>query len=132
VRRFATYLAWQAPGWLLVGLALGWLASAGVLSASVAVAIGLVVVARDLVLYPALSSALGKTPYRSAPIGAAGEAVEPLAPSGYVRVSGELWRAETAGGGAVPRGARVVVRDARGLTLIVEEVAGRSAGAGRG
>jgi membrane protein implicated in regulation of membrane protease activity len=35
-------------------------------------------------------------------------------------VAGELWRARAAGETTVPRGARVRVREAHGLTLIVE------------
>ena len=50
------------------------------------------------------------------------ETLEWLSPSGYVRVGGELWRAEARDGRAIAAGARVVVREARGLSLVVEEV----------
>jgi membrane protein implicated in regulation of membrane protease activity len=53
--------------------------------------------------------------------GLRGQAVEPLAPSGYVRVRGELWRAEVSGGrGPVEAGQAILVRGSRGLTLLVE------------
>jgi membrane protein implicated in regulation of membrane protease activity len=42
---------------------------------------------------------------------------------GYVRIGGELWRAEAASG-FVPRGAPVRVVAVRGLTLVVEPEAG--------
>jgi membrane-bound ClpP family serine protease len=53
--------------------------------------------------------------------GLRGRAVEPLAPSGYVRVRGELWRAEVSGGRLpVEAGQTVLIRGSRGLTLLVE------------
>jgi membrane protein implicated in regulation of membrane protease activity len=55
--------------------------------------------------------------------GARAIAREPLAPLGYVRIGGELWRAEAASG-FVPRGAPVRVVAVRGLTLVVEPEAG--------
>ncbi len=55
-----------------------------------------------------------------------GEAVERVAPSGHVRVGGELWEARARQPGAeIPKGGRIVVREVRGLTLVVDE-AGRS------
>jgi membrane protein implicated in regulation of membrane protease activity len=53
--------------------------------------------------------------------GLRGRAVEPLAPSGYVRVRGELWRAEATGDRLpVAAGRAILVRGSRGLTLLVE------------
>lgn len=113
------YLLWQLPGWalgaavaawLVWGLGLpGWLAGAG---------LGALVL-KDLLLFPALR-AVFRPARRPQPVGARGESVERLAPAGYVRVHGELWRAECRGP-EVPAGRPVVVREARGLTLIVEE-----------
>lgn len=54
-------------------------------------------------------------------VGEVGSAWDRLAPSGYIRVRGELWRAEVIGGGQpINRGKRVRVREVRGLTLLVE------------
>jgi membrane-bound ClpP family serine protease len=54
-------------------------------------------------------------------IGARGVAKQPLAPSGYVRVRGELWRAEVLGRGTpVEAGEVIRVREIHGLTLRVE------------
>jgi membrane protein implicated in regulation of membrane protease activity len=62
--------------------------------------------------------------------GLRGTAVEPLAPSGYVRVRGELWRAEMTGGRVqVEAGEAVLVRGTRGLTLLVEAEEGTLPGA---
>src|SRR4029077_11955951 len=56
-------------------------------------------------------------------IGAQGVVVRELAPTGVVRVRGETWTAESAGG-PVPTGAKVEVVAVRGLTLeVVPEAA---------
>ena len=54
-------------------------------------------------------------------VGATGQAVEPLAPSGHVRVLGELWEARSAE--PVPSGGTIRVLAVRGLELDVEGVA---------
>jgi membrane-bound serine protease (ClpP class) len=53
-------------------------------------------------------------------IGATGKATERLAPSGQVRVLGELWEARSSA--ALPPGSRVRVVAVDGLTLEVEAV----------
>ena len=53
-------------------------------------------------------------------IGSTGEATERLAPSGHIRVLGELWEARSSS--EVPPGARVRVVAVNGLTLEVEAV----------
>jgi membrane-bound serine protease (ClpP class) len=53
-------------------------------------------------------------------VGATGEAAERLAPSGHVRVLGELWEANSSS--ELPRGARVRVVAVNDLTLEVEAV----------
>ena len=54
-------------------------------------------------------------------VGARGVAQEELAPRGYIRVRGELWRAEIkADNGRIPSGSPVRILEAQGMTLIVE------------
>jgi membrane protein implicated in regulation of membrane protease activity len=53
-------------------------------------------------------------------IGATGEATERLAPSGQIRVLGELWQARSSS--ELPPGSRVRVVAVHGLTLEVETV----------
>ncbi len=53
-------------------------------------------------------------------VGATGEAAERLAPSGHVRVLGELWEARSSS--ELPRGSRVRVVAVNDLTLEVEAV----------
>jgi membrane protein implicated in regulation of membrane protease activity len=108
---------WQVPGWVLGGLVLAF--TVGVLDLpSWVVPAGIAVLAvRDLALYPAMR-AVFRPPRAPHPIGASGVALDALDPSGYVRIDGELWRAESPRS-PVPAGGRVVVHDAHGLTLIV-------------
>ena len=118
----------------LVSQAIGWTATAGVVAALV-LALGLpswlwlvvpLVVVKDLLLLPAMRHAWG--PPRAGPatlIGTRGHAVELIGPMGYVRVRGELWEARAAGADVeIPKGRPVVVREVRGLTLVVEEADG--------
>lgn len=119
---FARYLIWQVPSWLLA-------AGAGVLVTrlvglpvgAAALVLALLIV-KDLALFPALRVAFRRSSHPPWPIGERGQTVEPLEPSGYVRVNGELWRAEARPPGArIPARQPIVVRSARELTLLVEE-----------
>jgi membrane protein implicated in regulation of membrane protease activity len=48
-------------------------------------------------------------------------AVDRLSPSGYVRIKGEMWRANVIEGGSfIKKGEVVTVTDIRGLTLLVQ------------
>ncbi len=120
--RFARYLLVQAPGWITVAAALavlGWLAGLPAWIVPVGVA---AVVVKDLAMYRFVRHTLD--PPRVRLLGARGRAVERLAPVGYVRVDGELWRAETTGG-EIAAGAGIIVREVHGLTLRVEATEGR-------
>jgi membrane-bound ClpP family serine protease len=120
-RPFWRYVLWQAPSWMAVALALAWLVAAFGLSPWIGLAALAAYVAKDFALYPVMRATF-RTAGPVPPVGQVAEAVERLAPAGYVRVNAELWKAE-ARGGEVPAGARVRVLDARGLTLIVERPA---------
>jgi membrane protein implicated in regulation of membrane protease activity len=120
--RVRRYLLWQAPGWIAVTAALAvlrWLADLPAWIVPVGVA---AVVGKDLAMYRVLRHTL--EPPRARLLGARGRAVERLAPGGYVRVDGELWRAETSAG-EIAAGAEIVVREAHGFTLRVEPAAPR-------
>jgi len=114
--RFRRYLLWQSPGWIAVTaalVALCWLAELPAWIVPIGVA---AVIAKDLVMYPVMRHTL--EPPRTRLLGARGRAIERLAPVGYVRVDGELWRAETAGG-VIGADAEIVVLEINGLTLRV-------------
>jgi membrane protein implicated in regulation of membrane protease activity len=118
-RRFPRYVLWQLPGWAVAAATV--IALAGMLelpawTAAVALA---AYVLKDLLLYPAMR-AVFRPPAAPDLVGARGEAVEPIAPIGYVRVAGELWRATTPDRRPLPAGAAVRVVGSRGLTLVVQ------------
>ena len=81
-------------------------------------------VTKDVVLFPFTWHAYDRSSRQRADVsrmvGALGIAEERLAPSGFVRVRGELWHAEVEGGWPpIERGQAVRVRDIRGLRLLV-------------
>ena len=54
-------------------------------------------------------------------VGARGLTTDRLAPSGFIQVRGELWKAEVWGSGRpIEKGERVEVREMKGLTLFVQ------------
>ena len=122
-RTLLKYLVVQVPGWLLlagIGLFLG--ARLRWPDWALAVLLALAVL-KDLALYPLLRQAYEGDPRTGAErlVGFRGSVAKALRPQGYIRVRGELWHAEVeARTEAVPEGARVTVRAARGLTLTVE------------
>ncbi|MGD8226382.1 MAG: NfeD family protein [Desulfobacteraceae bacterium] len=80
-------------------------------------------VVKDAVLYPFVWRAYdwGHSKDSNSMVGTKGTAKERLAPSGYVQVRGELWKAELAKGHQpVEEGEAVLVQEIRGLTLIVQ------------
>lgn len=114
---FVRYLILQSPGWLAITAALAalhwltawppWIIPAGLV----------LFVAKDLAMYRVYRETL--RPPRPPLVGARGRAIERLAPRGYVRIEGELWRAET-DGPVIDAGTEVIVREAHGLTLRVD------------
>ena len=58
-------------------------------------------------------------------VGCCGKAVTPLAPDGYVKVGGELWRA-TSSDANIREGAEIVVVEMDRLTLLVTQSSERT------
>lgn len=86
-------------------------------------------VVKDAVLYPFVWRAYDwdRSKDSNSMVGVKGIAKELLAPSGYVQVRGELWKAELAEGvQSVEEGEPVLVQEVRGLTLIVKPGVERS------
>ena len=80
-------------------------------------------VIKDAVLFPFVRIAYqsGSPGGATSLLGARGTAQDALLPSGYVRISAELWRAELPPGSPpVEPGDRVRVLRVHGLTLVVE------------
>jgi membrane protein implicated in regulation of membrane protease activity len=78
-------------------------------------------IAKDVILYPLVWRAYDSRAGKGSPMeGLLGIAVDRLHPSGYIKVRGELWHAETAvDSAAVERGQPVRIVGNRGLTLLV-------------
>lgn len=75
---------------------------------------------KDIVLFPFVwrSYDSGST---HAITGSHGIVAEPLSPEGYVRIHDQLWQAKlTKGYGFLEKGKAVLVKDVRGIKLIVE------------
>jgi membrane protein implicated in regulation of membrane protease activity len=111
------YLLAQLPGWLsallLAGVLHRWLE----LPPALAAALVATWVLKDLALYPLLKRFYLPATAPSM-VGASGRVVTPLAPTGFVRIRGELWQARTSGTAAVDTPVRV--RAVEGLVLVVD------------
>lgn len=80
-------------------------------------------IAKDAFLFPFVWRAYDSDSKEGANsmVGGIGMAKDRLAPTGYVQIRGELWKAKMVGGGPpIEIGDEVRVRGARGLTLLVE------------
>lgn len=92
------------PQWFIWGIILFW-------------------VAKDVILFPLTWRAYDQDRSRGAysMVGVRGIAEERLAPSGYIRVHGELWQAEVMGDSPpIERGESIRIQGIRGLTLLVK------------
>ena len=123
LRVFGKYWLFQTPGIVLAAVVLYALHSFEVLSARWALLLFAFWLAKELLLFPILRIAY--EPHRKGGVhdlvGARGTASDDLAPSGYIRLGAELWRAEIRGTGApIAAGSRVRVRAVLGLTLVCE------------
>ena len=116
------YTLYQIPEWVLVAGAAVLLYRWGVLPGWAGALLVAAVMAKDAALYPFLRTAYETDASTAIErlIGLRGVAVEALAPHGYVRVRGELWRSEAAAGApAIHPGHPVTVAAVRGTTLLV-------------
>jgi membrane protein implicated in regulation of membrane protease activity len=121
---FRRYLLFQIPGWIvaaaLAAASTGWPG----LRWSTAALLFAAWVAKDLVLYRFVRHGYvpGDGEANRALLGAKGLAEQSLAPTGWVRVRGELWRAHLLPGARpVARGAPVRVVALEGMEIVVEE-----------
>jgi membrane-bound serine protease (ClpP class) len=120
--RFTRYVLFQVPGWLFATLLLLGLSQWLDFSLRVATILLLVWMGKDFLLYPFFRTVYDADAKTGAErlIGTRGEVRRQLAPQGYVRVHGELWRAETTAQHSPILPGRVVrIIGVRGLTLLV-------------
>jgi membrane-bound serine protease (ClpP class) len=119
------YLLLQVPGWILAALILAGLCRWADLPPWAALGAYALYVGKDFLLYPFLRHAY--EPESCAGVerlsGERGIAETELNPEGFVRVRGELWRAQLEpSSAAVHPGEAVVVVSGRGMTLIVRKL----------
>ncbi len=118
---FQRYVLLQVPEWVLVAIVLYGLRLWLNLPGWAALLVFAIVVVKDFLLYPFLRRAF-ETDRRTVldrMLGESGVVIQAIAPRGYVKVRGELWRAEAYGGGEIPAGARVRVVASHSMTLTV-------------
>ena len=101
------------------------------LGAALGVALPFAVIAIVLMRFVLRTRAWKSATGREELVGEEGEVTEPADTGGIVlvRVHGELWRAALGAGGTLPKGTRVRVKKVDGLTLQVEPVPAKPAGA---
>ena len=116
---FRQYLLLQLPDIVVAGVVLSVLHRWAGLPVWAAIVLFFLWVVKDIAPYPWYRDIFERraTTGPESLIGAKGIAVEDLNPVGYVRLNGELWRAEAKGGQLLPAGTEVVVHELRGLTL---------------
>ncbi len=122
-RTIVRYTLFQIPALILLSLGLAAAVRWWGLPVLVAYALVAVWIAKDALMYPVLRIAYeaGSSSGLDGIHGALGVVTQPLAPSGYVRLGSERWKAElVCGSGVVPVGSSIRVVELRGLTLIVE------------
>lgn len=120
-RIFLRYLLYQLPGWIVWTLVFLILQQLFVFPLWLVPGALTVLVVKDLILFSYTWMAYGAGPAAKRPLpGSAGVVVKSLSPDGYIRIGGELWRAETADRARIiPAGETVTVEEIRGLTLFV-------------
>jgi membrane protein implicated in regulation of membrane protease activity len=120
------YLLFQIPGWMIAAIVLSGLWYWKLLPQWLSVLCYIVWVLKDLLLYPLLRAAYvpGKTGLEAL-VGTRGIAQGDLAPEGYVRVRGELWRAIThSQDRVISSGATVEILKTEGMKVRVRSVNG--------
>ncbi len=125
-RTLVRYTLFQIPDLILLGLGLAAAVRWWNLPVPVAYALVAFWIAKDIAMYPLVRVAYesGSSSGVDGIRGALGVVTQPLAPSGYVRLGSELWKAELEDRDAsLPTGASVRVVAVRGLTIVVEPVA---------
>jgi len=111
----------QVPGWIAAACVLAALWEWAGLRPWMAALLFAVYVAKDAVMYPFVRRAYERGAQHGGErlVGAIGVVQRRLEPRGYVKINGELWRAENTTSAALEPGTRVRITAVRGLTLEV-------------
>ena len=127
-RIFVKYMLFQVPGVVLLYLLLILARRVVILPTWFIWSLVAFWVTKDLILFPAVWRAYDqeRRDDSSSMVGSQGIAEDRLDRSGYIRVRGELWKAEVMGDSpSIGKGEKVTVRGIRGLKLFVEPDRGR-------
>jgi len=122
VRVLVRYILLQIPGTALLVLILIQLRNWFDLPAWSVCGLVAISVAKDVILFPFVWRAYDwdRQSETHSMVSRRGIAKERLAPSGYIRIRGELWKAKVMGGGPpIEKGEAVWVEEIQGLTLLV-------------
>ncbi len=122
VRILVRYVLLQVPGTALLVLILIQLRNWFDLPAWSVWGLIAISVAKDVILFPFVWRAYDWDRQREAHsmVGRRGIAKERLAPSGYIKIRGELWKARVVEGGPpIEKGEAILVEEMRGFTLLV-------------
>ena len=122
-RIFVRYLLFQVPGVMVLYFLLVLARRVVVVPTWFLWSLMALWVLKDLILFPAVWRAYDqeRRDDASSMVGSRGIAEDRLDPSGYIRVHGELWKAEVMGNcSSIQKGEEVTVRGIRGLRLFVE------------
>jgi membrane protein implicated in regulation of membrane protease activity len=123
LKTFLRYLLFQILGWVILALVLYVLVHKTEVPQWAAMGLFILWVIKDLAMFPLVRSSYEGNARTGAEtlIGSQGRVQQPLTPEGYVKINGELWKAQTESPDQLlARDTPVRVRGARGLTLIVE------------
>lgn len=118
---FTKYLLFQIPQWLALALFLWFLVDNTAVPRWAAAGFFVFWVIKDFAIYPFVRHAYenkAKTGSEQL-VGGKGIAHETLAPEGYIKIQGELWKAKSTGP-TIPQDSTVRVTGAQGMTLMVE------------
>ena len=123
---FMKYLFFQIPQWLVLALFLRFLVDNTAVPRWAGSGFFIFWVIKDFAIYPLVRHAYANKAKTGSEelIGNTGVTRETLAPEGYIKIQGELWKAQTSGR-PIPPDRAVKVTGARGMTLIVEADDGR-------
>jgi membrane protein implicated in regulation of membrane protease activity len=114
------YLLFQLPSWFALALFLWFLVDRSAVPRWAGAGFFVFWVVKDFAMYPLVRHAYEKAKDGTEQlIGTKGVARETLAPDGYIKIRGELWKAY-AKGEPIARDNDVRVTGAEGMTLIVE------------
>ena len=122
VRILVRYILLQVPGTTLLVLILIQLRNWFDLPAWSVWGPIVISVAKDVILFPFVWRAYDWDSQREANsmVGRRGVVKERLAPSGYIKIRGELWKARVVEGGPpIEKGEAILVEEMRGFTLLV-------------